>query len=65
MKNQSEEIGALWSAKKTTTEKNWTEESKETARKSSTRGRKVPLKRNNTTMERNLVKKIKKPKKKT
>ena len=55
MKNQLEEMGALWSAKKTTTEKNWAEEAKETARKSSTQGRKVPLKRN-TTMKRNLVK---------
>ena len=46
MKNQSEETGALQSAKKTTTKKNWAEEAKETARKSSTQGRKVPLKNN-------------------
>ena len=59
MKNQLEEMGALWSAKKTTTEKNWAERAKETARKSSSQGRKVPLKRSNTTVKKNLVKKIK------
>ena len=57
MNNQLEEIGALWSAKKTTTKKNWAEEAKETARKSSTQGRKVPLKKKNTTMKRNMVQK--------
>ena len=44
--------------KKTNTKKNWAEEAKETTRKSSTQGRNVPLKRNNTTMKKNLVKKI-------
>ena len=38
--------GALWSAKKTTTKKNWAEKAKETARKSNIQGRKVPLKKN-------------------
>ena len=56
MKNQLEEMRALWSAKKTTTKKNWEEKAKETAIKSSTQGRKVPLKKN-TTMKMNLVKK--------
>ena len=46
MKNQLEEMGALWSAKKKNTEKNWAEKAKETARKSNIQGRKVPLKRN-------------------
>ena len=55
MKNQLEEIGALWSAKKNTTKKNWAEKAKATARKSSTQGRKVPLKKNNTTMKKNMV----------
>ena len=59
--NQSEETGAPWSAKKTTTKKNWAEKAKETARKSSTQGRKVPLKR---TMKKNLVKIKKAPPKK-
>ena len=63
MKNQSEETGAPWSAKKTTTKKNWAEKAKGTARKNSTRGRKVPLKKNNH--EKELGKKLKKPKKKT
>ena len=62
MKNQSEEIGALRSAKKTTLEKNWAEKAKETARKGSTQGSKVPLKKNNH--EKELGKKLKKPKKK-
>ena len=56
MKNQSEEIGVLRSAKKKTIKKNWAEEAKETARKSSSQGRKVPLKKNNTTMKKNLAK---------
>ena len=51
MKNQSEEIGTLWSATKTTTKKNWAETAKETVRKSSTQGRKVPLKKNNREKE--------------
>ena len=55
MKNQSEEMGALQSAKKTTTKKNWAEKAKETARKSNTQGRKVPLKKNTTTMKKNLA----------
>ena len=59
MKNQSEEMRALWSAKKN--KKNWAEEAKETARKSSTQGRKVPLKKSNH--EKELGKKLKKPKK--
>ena len=63
MKNQSEETGAPWSAKKPTTKKNWAEKAKETARKNSTRGRNVPLKKNNH--EKELGKKLKKPKKKT
>ena len=58
MKNQSEEVGALRSAKKNTTKKNWAEKAKETSRKSSAPGRKVPLKKNNTIMKRNLVKNI-------
>ena len=61
MNNQLEEIGALWSAKKTTTKKNWAEEAKETARKSSTQGRKGSLKKNNTTMKKKLGKPKKKP----
>ena len=55
MKNQSEETGALWSAKKTT-KKNWAETAKQTARKSSSQGRKVPFKNNTTTMKKNLAK---------
>ena len=51
MKNQSEEMGALWSAKKTTTKKNWAEKAKETARKSSTQGRKLPLNKNHHEKE--------------
>ena len=47
--------------KKYTTKKNWAEKAKETARKSSTLGRKVPLKKNS---EKELGKKKKKPKKK-
>ena len=62
MKNQSEEIGALRNAKKTKNNKNWAEKAKETARKSSTLGRKVPLKKNNR--EKELGEKKKKPKKK-
>ena len=55
-KNQLEETGALQSAKKKkNAKKNWAEEAEETARKSSIKGRKVPLKRNNTTMKKNLV----------
>ena len=51
MKNQSEEMGALWSAKKTTTKKNWAEKAPKMARKSSSQGRKVPLKKNNHEKE--------------
>ena len=39
----------------------WAEKAKETARKSSTQGRKVPLKKSNH--EKELGKKLKKPKK--
>ena len=60
MKNQLEKIGALQSAKKTTTKKNWAEKAKETARKSNTQGGKVPPKKNNH--EKKKLVKIKKPK---
>ena len=46
MKKKSEEMRDLQSAKKTTTKKNWAEKAKETARKSNSQGRKVPLKKN-------------------
>ena len=65
MKNQLEEIGALQSAKKKKKKKkNWTEKAKATARKSISPGRKVPLKRNTTTMKKNLAKKFSKAKEK-
>ena len=44
---------------KTVTKKNWAEEAKETARESSTHRRKLPLRKNNRTMKKNLVKKLK------
>ena len=47
--------GSPTECSKTTTKKNWAEEAKETARKSSSQGRKVPLKKNNTTMKKNMV----------
>ena len=64
MKNQSEEMelyGVLKRRKKQTknNKKNWAKKAKETARKSSTHGRKVPLKKN--YHEKELGKKIKKP----
>ena len=43
-------MGALWSAKKNT-KKNWALKAKETARKISTQGRKVPLKKSNHKKE--------------
>ena len=55
-KNQSEEIGALRSAKKQPPRRTGHKKAKATARKSSTQERKVPLKKNNTTMKKNLVK---------
>ena len=62
MKNQLEEIGArLQSAKKKKkkkTKKNWAEKAKATARTSSSPGRKVPLKKNTTTIKMNLAKKF-------
>ena len=48
--------------KKKNTKKNRAEKAKGTARKSGTQGRKVPLKKNNH--EKELGKKLKKPKKK-
>ena len=44
---------------KTITKKNWAEEAKETARESGTHRRKLPLRKNNRTMKKNLVKKLK------
>ena len=55
MKNQLKRQ-ELYRVLKTIIKKNWTEEAKATARKSSSQGRKVPLKKNTTTMKKNLVK---------
>ena len=56
MKNQLEEIGALRSAKKQPPRRTGLKRQKKTARKSSSQGRKVPLKKNFTTMKKNLAK---------
>ena len=63
MKNQSEGMGALWSARKQLPRRTAQKRPKEQPEKGKTPGRKVPLKKNNTTMKKNLVKKKKKPKK--
>ena len=58
MKNQSEEVGALQSAKKQPSRRTGQKRPKKQPEKRSSQGRMVPLKKNITIMKENLAKKI-------